>query len=319
MKRKTGIIISSALLVVLIIIALTSPFTFFRDSNNRTQYPELERVQFDVANRTIDDFAYLLQNINMDEIHNSKYDLMIIDYSINGTEAGEFSSSNVTYMKSSGAAQKLLLSYLSIGEAEDYRFYWNSTWETNPPNWLDEENPEWEGNYKVNYWDHEWQNIIFQYLDKIINASFDGVYMDIIDAYEYYEGNISHANWLMMDFVANISNYVKSNAGNDFIVFAQNADNLLVNTSYVDNIDGIGREDLFYNGNTLTNSSWQEEGINNLNITLGLDKVILIIDYPDNWDKIHDFYVKCGDNNFLGYAGTRNLDELQQYNFYPPT
>jgi cysteinyl-tRNA synthetase len=37
----------------------------------------------------------------------------------------------------------------------------------------------------------EWQDIIFGdadgYLDRIMNAGFDGVYLDIIDAFEYFE------------------------------------------------------------------------------------------------------------------------------------
>lgn len=80
---------------------------------------------------------------------------------------------------------------MSIGEAEDYRYYWKEEWASNPPSWLDAENPDWEGNFKVRYWDTAWQDIIFgsdsSYMSKIINAGFDGVYLDIIDAYEYYE------------------------------------------------------------------------------------------------------------------------------------
>jgi cysteinyl-tRNA synthetase len=81
---------------------------------------------------------------------------------------------------------------MSVGEAEDYRYYWRSEWKKDPPGWLDEENPEWEGNYKVHYWDTEWHSILYRsegaYIDRILDAGFDGVYLDLIDAYEYYEG-----------------------------------------------------------------------------------------------------------------------------------
>ena len=81
---------------------------------------------------------------------------------------------------------------MSIGEAEDYRYYWQPEWSRKPPLWLYEENPDWKGNYKVKYWDENWQKIIFgennSYLDKILNCGFDGVYLDIIDAFEYFEG-----------------------------------------------------------------------------------------------------------------------------------
>ncbi|MFQ5795846.1 MAG: endo alpha-1,4 polygalactosaminidase [Candidatus Bipolaricaulia bacterium] len=86
---------------------------------------------------------------------------------------------------------RLVIAYMSIGEAEDYRYYWQAEWKPNPPSWLAEENPDWPGNYKVRYWDRNWQNVIYEsndsYLKKILDAGFDGVYLDIIDAFEYFE------------------------------------------------------------------------------------------------------------------------------------
>jgi len=80
---------------------------------------------------------------------------------------------------------------MSIGEAEDYRFYWNTAWAISPPSWMEAENPDWPGNYKVKYWDPAWQAMIYgndaSYLKKILDAGFDGVYLDIIDAFEYFE------------------------------------------------------------------------------------------------------------------------------------
>ena len=84
-----------------------------------------------------------------------------------------------------------MIAYLSIGEAEDYRYYWQPEWKENPPAWLLDENPNWPGNHKVYYWDPEWQAIIYgnhsSYLAKILAAGFDGVYLDLIDAYETFE------------------------------------------------------------------------------------------------------------------------------------
>jgi cysteinyl-tRNA synthetase len=87
---------------------------------------------------------------------------------------------------------KLILTcYMSIGEAKEYRYYCNANWTTNPLQWLDAANPDWKGNYKVKYWNNDWQTIIYgnenSYLKKIINVGFDGVYLDIIDAFEYYD------------------------------------------------------------------------------------------------------------------------------------
>ena len=58
--------------------------------------------------------------------------------------------------------------------------------------WLSRENPSWPGNYKVCYWCSEWQELICgagaSYLNRILNAGFDGVYLDIVDAFEEFEG-----------------------------------------------------------------------------------------------------------------------------------
>jgi cysteinyl-tRNA synthetase len=87
--------------------------------------------------------------------------------------------------------KRLVICYLSIGEAEDYRYYWQPVWKASKPGWLEAENPDWKGNYKVQYWDSSWQQIIYgnsdSYFDKIIDAGFDGAYLDLIDAYEYFE------------------------------------------------------------------------------------------------------------------------------------
>ena len=119
----------------------------------------------------------------------TNYDVFIIDLFYNDIQ---LTAGDITALKTKPLGQtRLVICYMSIGEAEDYRYYWKSSWESFPPSWLDEENPDWEGNYKVRYWMGDWQAIIFgssnAYLDRIIAAGFDGVYLDIIEAFEYYE------------------------------------------------------------------------------------------------------------------------------------
>ena len=87
--------------------------------------------------------------------------------------------------------ERLIISYMSIGEAEDYRYYWQDSWEPGNPSWIFAENPDWDGNYKVKYWDKNWKSYIYgnseSYLQKILDTGFDGVYLDIIDAFYYFE------------------------------------------------------------------------------------------------------------------------------------
>ena len=125
----------------------------------------------------------------IDNIKQTNFDLLIIDLFHNEIA---FTADEIETIKNKqNGGTRLVLAYMSIGEAEDYRYYWQTEWNKNAPPWLDEENKTWKGNYKVKYWMDKWQQIIFghnnAYLDLIIGAGFDGVYLDLIDAFEYYE------------------------------------------------------------------------------------------------------------------------------------
>ena len=131
----------------------------------------------------------------------TNYDLIVIDAFVDGQRGLEWlEPEDVRSLKTKAdGARRLVISYLSIGEAEDYRYYWDRSWDRNrdgrpdagAPDWLTGENPNWRGNYKVRYWDPDWQAILFgsgeSYLDQIIARGFDGVYLDIVDAFQYFE------------------------------------------------------------------------------------------------------------------------------------
>ena len=72
--------------------------------------------------------------------------------------------------------QKTVFSYLSIGEAENYRTYWKQSWSANKPDFLLDENKDWRGNFRVKFWDKNWQNIIISKAKQIAQMGFNGVY-----------------------------------------------------------------------------------------------------------------------------------------------
>ncbi|MBN1619934.1 endo alpha-1,4 polygalactosaminidase [candidate division WOR-3 bacterium] len=134
---------------------------------------------------------YISKNQYINALSSTDFDLLIIDAFFQGTLLTNADVQTLGNKVSGG--RRLVLAYMSIGEAENYRYYWKSEWITDPPSWLGEENPDWPGNFRVEYWDPGWQSVIFgndsSYTKKIIDAGFDGVYLDIIDAFEYYEDN----------------------------------------------------------------------------------------------------------------------------------
>ena len=79
----------------------------------------------------------------------------------------------------SGKEGRKVVAYHSVGEAEDYRPYWRTEWVSNgqrtadAPAWLGRENPEWEGNYQVKYWNAEWQKLMLA--APAYRRTFDGL------------------------------------------------------------------------------------------------------------------------------------------------
>lgn len=85
--------------------------------------------------------------------------------------------------------KRLVIAYLSIGEAENYRFYWKKKWNKKKPNWIVKENENWEGNCIVKYWSPEWKSIIKEYQKKLDEIGVDGYLLDTVDTYQYFEEN----------------------------------------------------------------------------------------------------------------------------------
>ena len=125
----------------------------------------------------------------LDAVRSTNYDMIFIDSEYNGKP---LSKADVDSLKEkANGGRRMVCTYMSVGEAENYRSYWKDSWNTDPPPWICEMNDMWEGNYKVMFWTKPWRDILFgsedSCLDKILSAGFDGVYLDVIDAYEYFE------------------------------------------------------------------------------------------------------------------------------------
>ncbi len=209
-------------------------------------------------------WGYQLQRLDPALIDPS-IDMLVTDPSRDGSDAGRWSAEEVSALRRrDGAAPRILLAYLSIGEAEAYRGYWRAHWRVAPPSWLGRENPEWKGNFAVRYWEPGWQRLHLDpeptflrrvvrrwlpgllpipALDRILAAGFEGVYLDKVDGFEDWAAERPAAAEEMADFVESISAYAKARRPG-FLVVPQNGEELLRRPSYVAAIDGIAKEDL---------------------------------------------------------------------------
>jgi cysteinyl-tRNA synthetase len=162
-------------------------------------------------------WAFQLQNVDPVEIKLSPYDLIVIDYGFDRRNATAFPREVVELMRRRpGGGKRLMLAYLSIGEAEAYRYYWQNNWRAAPPEWLGPENPDWPGNYLARYWDPGWGAILYgspnAYLDRILAAGFDGAYLDGADKFEHWLSTRPSAASDMVDLVAATASYARPSA-----------------------------------------------------------------------------------------------------------
>lgn len=262
----------------------------------------------------VDDFLYQLQNLDLTAIGATAYDLVVMDYSAEGDDATAFSAAEIAALKASAGGAKLVLAYMSIGEAEDYRFYWQTDWVPGDPAWLDEENPDWGGNYKVHYWDPAWQAIVLTYTDKLLDAGFDGAYLDLIDAYEHYadQGRATAAQE-MADFVAAIRAHARARDPG-FLIFPQNGAELAGPVpAYLDSVDGIGQEDIYYGyeaDDVMTPPAVTAELEAALADFCAAGKLVLTVDYATTPAHIDDAYAKSEAQGYVPFVTVRDLDQL---------
>lgn len=262
-------------------------------------------------------WAYWLSTINVSRVARSSFDLVIVDYSSDGSQAHAFTPAEIARMqRKPDGSRRLVIAYLSIGEAEDYRYYWQPAWQQNRPGWLDRENPSWPGNLKVHYWDPAWQSIIFgspsSYLDRIVSAGFDGAMLDIVDAYEYFVDGRPQAPVEMKSFVERISRYAKARHPG-FLIVPQNGETLLDDSVYRDAIDGVVKEDLYY--------GMRRDGVRNsreateysrsfLEMATAAGKPVFTVDYVHRKAQVADVFARSRRDGFVPYAARRALDSL---------
>lgn len=289
-------------------------------------------------------WLYQIQNPSPAAIAASGFAGAVMDYSGDGTEDGEFSAAQITTIKN---ADINVLCYFSIGEAEDYRFYFDPAWKrpATRPAWLGRENPDWRGNFKVRYWDPAWRDAALKpYLQRIVAQGFDGVYLDIVDGFEYWGNpatyrrggetrqsgdpvNEADAAARMIALVEWIGDYASELRGAPVTVYPQNGERLLdydTEGRYLSAISGLGVEDLWFNGPKRQPARETNYRLPFVRAARAAGKQILTVEYVDkngslsgaNAKRIRDYLALAEAEDFDFYAARTNR-ELNIINALP--
>ncbi len=257
----------------------------------------LTGVEFAFADSPPASFAYVLQADSLAQsqadavkkLATCERDWIVLDANFS-SPAEPWAANNISAIRAGKSGRKVI-AYLSIGEAENYRAYWQNSWRTNAPAFLLAENPEWKGNFRVKYWRADWQKIILADVDKIMAAGFDGVYLDIVDGFETFEQD--GKNFIddrvnpetkqtyrrdMVDWVKAVA--ARARAKNPAaLVIPQNGTQLLAHSDFLGVVDAVGVEDLFTNGDKLQKSADTNYRLETLAPLIAARKPVLDIEY----------------------------------------
>jgi cysteinyl-tRNA synthetase, unknown class len=257
-------------------------------------------------------FGYQLQKLDVKEAVASPADLLVIDPERDG---GRLSAEDVGRLRTRPDGKKrLVLAYLSIGEAEDYRPYWRPEWKKEPPAWLGPANPDWKGNFKVRYWDDAWQGLILgkedSPLDRVVADGYDGVYLDIVDGFEFWEGKgVKDARGNMVAWVERLAGHARKTRPG-FLVVPQNGEALAREKGYLDLVDAIGREDVYFNGEKRQKASEAAEVEADLKRFREAGKAVFVVEYCKKEKDRDEVYERAARAGYVPLVTVRPLDKL---------
>jgi cysteinyl-tRNA synthetase len=152
------------------------------NANNITHLNEAQNFLYIISTN-----AFQNKQEMINAISTTNYDVILMDLFF---DDDAFTSSEISALKmKANGGQRLLISYVSVGSAEKYRYYWKKGWGLHHPLWLKKKYDGYKDEFWVKFWKKEWQDIIYgnddSYIKKIIDAGFDGAYLDNVEAYYF--------------------------------------------------------------------------------------------------------------------------------------
>ena len=196
---------------------------------------------------------YQLANVDLAKVATVDADVVVVDYAIAGLA---LTRDEVAALKvRPGGKPRIVLSYLSVGEGEEKRFYWKPEWKDDPasrPSWIKMNNCAWPGAWAVRFWQDGWKDIVYRgadsYLKRIVDAGFDGVYLDRVDMFEDFPGIKGEQPRAAQEMIALVSELAATGRAlkPGFIVVPNNGLGLLADRNFRRTIDGLGMEELLF-------------------------------------------------------------------------
>jgi cysteinyl-tRNA synthetase len=313
--------------------AVRRPTPATRPASPATGAPAQSRAEANLARQTAISAArswgYQLSGLAPAEADNSPYDLLVLDATTGHAADRPFHRAEIEDLKRKpDGSRRLVVSYLSIGEAEDYRgdYFTAEYLSEDAPDWLLGENPAWKGNRLIRFCSEGWQQTILgdaegrnvynsvepAPLTRLVELGLDGVYLDRVDVYQEVTKACPDAEQRMVAFVRRLAEQARR-LKPDFLVILQNAEELLAQPEMIAAIDAVAKEDLFYgmdHSEKANPRSAVEESLRHLRRARAAGRPVFVVDYLRDRGKIDDARRRIEAEGFIPYFAPRDLDAL---------
>jgi len=278
-------------------------------------------------------WGYQLANAKLEELQRSPYDLLVVDGTTGLASNRHFRREEVRQLQRKlDGSRRVVVSYLSVGEAEDYRpdYFTKEYMSEDAPDWLMHENPDWKGNRIIRFCSEGWQQTILgdenglsvynsielSPLHRLIDLGFDGVYLDRVDVYEEVGKVCPNAEARMVDFVARLAAHARRRNPH-FMVILQNAEDLLKHPRMIEAIDAVAKESLYHgwgngdgNRQSMNSASTSKWSIDRLNLAKKAGRPVFVVDYAKNRAAADISVRRITEQGYVPYIGPKDLSRL---------
>ena len=116
----------------------------------------------------------------------TNYDALVIDVGWRGIDL--FTKSDIARLKyKSLGVPRMVFAEMPMGRAFDWRWYWQKGWEAGNPPFLFAVDRREPGSFIIDPMSPQWLEILGKYIAGVMDLGFDGVMMDDIDTYLWFE------------------------------------------------------------------------------------------------------------------------------------
>lgn len=285
----------------------TSPIKIVNPNPRDIVNKDLHEVDYNTVIPKVNNWAYVIKNPSLEELKKSNIDLIVVDTEL---KTRELTKDDVSSLKTKpNGTKRVVLAYLSLGMAEDYRSYWKDEWAKTAPVWLGQKHKIWKGNfYLKDVMAPEWTSIVAKLIDSTMEKGFDGIVVDGLT-------NVTD-KFKLDSFLSLVAKRLKDNDGNRLLI-VQDIDSQLKSVQVEKHIDGVIRQGLVYSplSNGLrgkkNDQNVIDEDIVRLKEFAQKNKLVFVVEYVSGkqWSDVKSTLT---DLPFVLYSAPLELDKLRK-------